>query len=111
MCILVPLIFAWAASYAIIAAALVPMMSFTMDSSWDSDLKNKKALLALIGLGIGEIFGSLIMGRILDKCSTRFTVYANALVTVSAYLVILAYARHATFSMGFACFMTFVWGW
>jgi len=109
--ILVPLIFAWAASYAIIAAALVPMMTYTMDSGWDTDLKNKKALLALIGLGIGQIFGSLLMGRILDKFSTRFTVYANVLVSVSAYLILLAFARHASFSMEFACFMNFFLGW
>ena len=110
MCILVPLIFAWAASYAIIAAALVPMMSDTMDRDWDPDKKNKQSLLALIGLGLGEILGSMMMGRIQDKCSIRCTIYVNAAVTACAYMVIIAYAWIETFSMSFACFMTFMWG-
>ena len=40
------------------------MFKATMSDDWDPSKKDQYALLAMIGLGVGEIVGALVFGRI-----------------------------------------------
>ena len=62
----------------------VPMFISSMDDSvGDANEKTSTALLAMLGLGAGEIIGAIAFGIITDKCTKRTTVLLNVLaVTV-----------------------------
>ena len=54
-------------SCAVYAGIFVPLMIKSMDTDpetivWTSQTKQKYCLLAFIGLGLGEIFGSFLIG-------------------------------------------------
>lgn len=70
----------------------------------------KIALLAMIGLGIGEISGSLMFGRIQDKTTVKITA-ASILAAFSVALSFLMFFNmFADFKMWRAALMTFSWG-
>ena len=64
----------------------------------------------MIGLGVGEISGSLVFGRIQDNASVKVT----ALCILSAFTValffVLLFNMFAEFRMWRALLMTFTWG-
>ena len=64
----------------------------------------------MLGLGIGEIVGSLVFGRITDKCSTRVTVVSNVLALTFSYLSMIAYGVNYDFNVYLATLMTFTMG-
>jgi len=64
---IIPFIMWTAISCAIYAGVFVPLMTDTMSTNtntlnWSDQTKQKKCLLALVGLGLGEILGSLALG-------------------------------------------------
>jgi predicted MFS family arabinose efflux permease len=72
--------------------------------------QEKIALLAMIGLGIGEISGSVMFGRIQDKTTVKITA-ASILVAFSVALFFLVFFNmFAEFKMWRAVLMTFSWG-
>jgi hypothetical protein len=42
-----------------------------MDQKLEKDDQEKKALLAMVALGFGEVFGSIFNGYLEDKCGIR----------------------------------------
>ena len=88
------------------------MMTDTMDheTEWDSEEKTSNALLCMLGLGVGEILGSLAFGRIIDKCSMNFTVLLNCLVVAVAFGFLILYGVQYKFSLPMALAMTTSWG-
>lgn len=72
MAMLYPLMLSSAINIGIFSSVFIKMMKDTMEeerTDWDNTEKTSKALLCMIGLGFGEIFGSLAFGRIIDKFS------------------------------------------
>ena len=77
---------------------------------WDEGKRDQYALLAMVGLGAGEIIGALGFARILDKFSSRITIAANMLAVVLAFSLLLGYTFRYEYSLPFGFFMTFFWG-
>ena len=106
------LILSTAINEGIHATVLINMMKSTMVdiTKWDSQEKDSKALLCMLGLGSGEIIGSLIMGRIQDIFSHKNTVYLNIFATTLGYACLILYAAVYDFSFYLAILMTFTFG-
>ena len=64
----------------------------------------------MIGLGIGEIVGAIVFGRIGDRLSMRVLIATNMFSAVIAFSMAMWYVTRFRFSLGFAFAMTFVWG-
>ena len=96
----------------IFASVFIKMMVDTMDdrTSWLDQDKTSNALLCMLGLGSGEIIGSIAFGRITDKCSNRRTILINVLTTTVGYGFLILYGAIYDFSFTLAILMTFTWG-
>jgi predicted MFS family arabinose efflux permease len=64
----------------------------------------------MIGLGCGEIIGSLVFGRVADKCSNNTIVLINLVAMTVGYAFLILYAAIYDFSYYLAVLMTFFWG-
>ena len=85
------------------SALLVQMFALTMDKiAMTPSTQNSQILLACMGLGFGQMAGTLINGQLRDKIGTRQVVYVNMLQHVCAYVLILRYLSVASFSLTFA---------
>ena len=62
----VPFILWSSLSYTIYSGSFVILMNKTMDSTWSDNKKTQNSMYAMIALGFGEIFGSIICGKIMD---------------------------------------------
>lgn len=106
----------WTAiSCAIYAGVFVPLMTDTMStnpktSNWSDQTKQKNCLLALVGLGLGEILGSLLLGQIQDRYSNRITILTCLLLSSLAIGVTILFVRIFYFQLWFAILMCFAWG-
>ena len=95
----------------ILASVFIKMIEKTMDDrSWSDQDKTSNALFCILGLGAGEIIGSLIFGRITDKCSNNMTILLNVLATSIAYAALILYGAVYNFNWVLAILMTFTWG-
>ena len=86
-------------------------MNDTMDDSkgWSKDKKLSMSLFAMIPLGLGEVIGALIIGKIVDKYGPKVGIVYIMTLTVIAFGVLFAYI--AVFEFGPLTFiMTFLWG-
>ncbi len=70
----------------------------------------KIALLAMIGLGVGEISGSILFGKIQDNFSVRITVMSILLAFTVATFFLVFFNIFVAFKMWRALLMTFSWG-
>ena len=64
----------------------------------------------MVGLGFGEILGSLLYGKINDKFSVKITIAANVLGSIFAFSVMIIYAVRFEFNLAFGFLVTFAWG-
>ena len=112
MAVLYPCILTTALNISIYASVFVKMMVDTMaDQTGLTDQeKTSKALFGMLGLGVGEIFGSLVFGSVTDKCSLKTTVLLNMLALAIGYTFLIAFGVVYSFSMPLAVAMTFTWG-
>jgi predicted MFS family arabinose efflux permease len=81
-----------------------------MKSGMSPEDENKTACAAMIWIGVGEIVGSLINGKLHDKIGTKSFVYICLLQAIIAYTCLIAYNCNDNFSMVFASGVTFLWG-
>mmetsp|Transcript_28952 Transcript_28952/g.38587 ORF Transcript_28952/g.38587 Transcript_28952/m.38587 type:complete len:80 (+) Transcript_28952:788-1027(+) len=67
---LYPTMILTALNLGIFASVFIKMMVDTMDDKkdWSDQDQTSNALLCMLGLGTGEIIGSIVFGRITDKC-------------------------------------------
>ena len=63
----------------------------------------------MVGLGIGEIVGALVLGYIQDNFSRKVTFIANLFVTVIGFGIAIAYTINYEFTLVFGFIMTFFW--
>jgi len=64
----------------------------------------------MLGLGCGEIIGSLIFGRITDTCSNDKIILINVATLTVGYGFLILYGAIYDFSFYLAILMTFFWG-
>lgn len=64
----------------------------------------------MLGLGTGEILGSLAFGRITDACKTNTTILVNLGAATIGYGCLILYGAIYEFSFPLAILMTFTWG-
>jgi predicted MFS family arabinose efflux permease len=107
---LLPLIVFSAYSLAIFSTLFVAFMTDYMDESWSPAKENQQSLSAMVFLGLGEIVGALVFGRIQDSCRTSVTVFANMLAMVIAICTVQLFTYVGDFTLWFASVMTFLWG-
>lgn len=101
-----------AVNIAMLSSVFVKMMVDSMgdDSGWSDQEMISKALLCMLGLGTGEIIGSLAFGRITDKYSFKTTIAINAVAVAVAYTILIVYSAIYDFSFVLGTLMTFFWG-
>jgi predicted MFS family arabinose efflux permease len=103
MMVFIPLLAQSGVIMAFRSALLMQMFAFTMDkTAMTPSTQNSQILLACLGLGFGQVAGTLINGQLRDKIGTRQVVYVNMLQHVCAYVLILRYLSVASFSLTFA---------
>ena len=86
-------------------------MAFSVKTdNFSPEEQSKNCLLALIGLGIGEISGSLLIGKVQDKLGNVVTTYVCVLLTVIGGTSLTAFTMVYEFKMWLAVIMTFTWG-
>lgn len=112
MAFLYPLMILTSINLAIFASVFIKMMVDTMSDreSWTDEDKTSNALLCMLGLGSGEIIGSIAFGRVTDKCSTSCTVLTNFLMMSISYIFLILYGSVYNFSFPLGILMTFFWG-
>ena len=64
----------------------------------------------MIGLGMGEIVGSIVFGKLGDKVSMRAVIAANIFVAIVAFSTTIWYTIRFHFSLEGATLMTFIFG-
>ena len=64
----------------------------------------------MLGLGVGEIIGSLAFGKIIDNCSTKVTVSICLVAVTVSYVFLFLYGIIYEFSFPLAIAMTLTWG-
>lgn len=112
MASLYPIIFSTALNLAILSSVFIKMMVATMDdrTDWSDQDKDSNALLVMIALGVGEILGSLVFGKITDKFTTKNTIKVNMLACIVGYAFIILYGAIYDFKYYLGILMTFSWG-
>ena len=110
-----PIMLTTATNLGIFSSIFVPMMTETMESNeemkgWTEDEKTSRALLCCIGQGVGEILGSLLFGRVIDKYGSKLTIVVNAIALTVAYSFLFLYGSLYEFNYFLAIAMTFTWG-
>lgn len=110
---LYPLMFSTALNLGILSSVFIKMMVQTMKDSkpeWSDSDQTSNALLCMLGLGSGEIIGSLVFGRITDACKTNTTILVNLGAATVGYGCLILYGAIYEFSFPLAILMTFTWG-
>lgn len=91
---LTPLIMWTSLSNAVIPSIYVPMMTDSITQFEAPEEKNKYCLLALVGLGVGEIIGATIFGYVQDHSSNKLTSLFCMVLTTVGLAVSLSFAIH-----------------
>ena len=107
-----PLIIWSALSPAAFTGSFVPLMNKTMEidhKDWNDNKKLAMSLFAMIPLGVGEIIGALVFGKISDKFGPKTSLKFIMVITVVAFAIL--FATIATYRFNALTFvMTFAWG-
>lgn len=67
------------------------------------------SMLAMIALGVGEIVGSYLMGRFVDKLGPKNSSFVNMVLIFVASATVVYYV-HRNYYGFLAYFMAFMWG-
>jgi MFS family permease len=110
-----PVIFFSGISMAIYAALLIPMFSRSMPTIEEDEVftdarKTSLACLSMIGMGVGEIFGSLANGKLNDKCGVRVYLWICVVELTIAYVMMFWYNETNTYTLAGAFLTATAWG-
>jgi len=119
-----PVVFFSGISMAIYAALLIPMFSRTMKDAtleqiledpdmiktYTSALKTSYACMSMIGMGAGEILGSLVNGKLNDKLGVKVYLWICVAEVTLAYIMLFWYNEKDTFELVSAAAVAFCWG-
>ena len=111
MLIFMPIVAQTAFTVSIYGSLMIKIIVETMvDEAWDDQKKNSTALLCMVGLGVGEIAGSLILGIVLDKCSMTVSVFVGLLINMLGLGTLIIYTLKFSFDPYLCTVMTFTMG-
>ena len=114
MAMLYPVMVSTSINIGIFSSVFIKIMTDSMEQEVeievDSTEQTSKALFCMLGLGVGEIAGSLVIGHILDKCSLKCTILLQCLVVALAYALLIIYALQYEFTWLGALAMTTSFG-
>ena len=81
-----------------------------MQTDIEESARDQLALLAMVGLGAGEIFGAILYGIIQDKSSINTTIATNIIGAIIAFTSAITYIARYRYTATSALCMTFFWG-
>ena len=111
MMTLFPAIMMTSTNIAVFANTFITIMKATMVGKDISENDQEPdALLCMVGIGVGEILGSILFGRVTDNCSHRKTILINVVFTTIAIIVLMLYAIIYDFTWYLSIIMTVSWG-
>jgi len=115
MLLLVPLFILSAYSNGGFLPSMVPLMTLAIKANpdlqdWSSAESSKYCLLAMIGLGVGEMGGAIVFGKIQDKFGNKVAVILCIVLSLLGTAAALAFTFVFSFTMWLAVIMTFTWG-
>ena len=64
----------------------------------------------MVGIGVGEVFGAVTVGRLQDKCGDRIAVLCCLVFSWGGLMATLAFTLDYYFALWFAWIMTFCFG-
>ena len=102
-----------AINLAILSSVFVKLMVDTMEDQpkWkDEEDRTSHALLCMLGLGCGEILGSVAWGKITDKLPMPQVIVINAVAMSVGYGFLFLYTVIYDFAYYLGILMTFFWG-
>lgn len=105
-----PIIFFAGISMAVYAGLLIPMLARSMGPDVDDSEKTSQACFAMIGIGAGEIIGSLVNGKLNDYFGISKYLIICYTELVIAFIFLFIYNTMDCFSMWFAALSMFWWG-
>jgi predicted MFS family arabinose efflux permease len=68
-----------------------------------------KAMYAMVALGVGEIFGGLFIGQVIDRLSNKAAAWTNIILITIQTIVVLAFLVVDEYNWLVFAF-TFIWG-
>jgi predicted MFS family arabinose efflux permease len=77
---------------------------------WSEAIQRKNCLLALIGMGIGQIVGAFVIGYVQDHFSNRVTCFFCLLLSSLTIIFGLIFIQTNRFNLNFAFALCFLWG-
>ena len=93
------------------SAFFIKIMVQSMETKpWTQQDKTSNALLCMLGLGSGEILGSLLFGSIMDRLSYKQTIFINIITLSISFAIMIVYSVKLDFSYTLACIMSLSWG-
>ena len=95
-------------SISVYTALLVPVITETVSYKSKSE-QFELSMLAMVALGVGEIFGALSMGVIVDRFGPKKACLVNVFLIVSQTVLVIRFMLRNEYSY-LAFFVTFVWG-
>lgn len=95
-------------SISVYSGMLVPIIVDTLQHESESE-QFELSMLAMVSLGFGEIFGSLIIGQVIDRIGSKRTSLINAVLILVADIVVLCFMLRRKYGP-IAFVMTFLWG-
>ena len=107
-----PMIIWTALSAAAFSGSFVPLMNATMlidHPDWSDNTKLSMSLFAMIPLGLGEIVGGLVIGKVSDKLGYQTTLKIVLVTTLVAFGILFGTIANYRFN-ALTFVMTFVWG-
>jgi len=105
-----PIIFFAGISMAVYAGLLIPMLARSMGDGVKDAEKTSLACFAMIGIGAGEIIGSLVNGKLNDYFGISKYLIICYVELVIAFIFLFIYNTQDCFTMWFAALSMFWWG-
>ena len=97
------------------AGIFVPLLEMTMKNTlksegWSSAIMNQRALISLSVLGLGEIFGGILFGKIMDRFGHKITIISCMGALITSIVCICSYIAVFKFNIWAGAGICFLWG-
>ena len=78
-------------SISVYTGLLVPIIIGTLPEDYDESMRFEMSMFAMVSLGLGEIFGGIVMGIIVDKIGAKRSSLINVLLVMAQTAAVLVY--------------------
>lgn len=87
----IPIIIWSAASLGVLSGLFIPFICSTMPVDWNNAKQTKYALLCMVFLGVGEIVGAIVIGKLHDKLKYKKVIFVHLVLVSVAFAVVIFY--------------------